>query len=456
VTLRLRLALWFGGVVAAILVVGLVTTFTFSQTTIEESVDNRLRDEARDLDQTPPPNADRLRGLGNGGSGGRGDNRRAADRFRDRFGRVQLIDLDGTTFGAELPMDDALLERVRSTGTSLFSNQTADDGTVIRIFTVALNDGRIAQLTADTTPVSAGFDTVRRALILSGVLGVAAAALLGWFVAGRFTQPITDVTHAARTLARNQDLPSRIEVNRSDEVGDLATSFNHLLTELEVSRQQQSRLVADASHELRTPLTSLRMKVDFLAREPDLPAAKRQEIVGGAAVELESLTELVTELVQLASHSAVDDEPESLNVGQLVTDVASRAQIATGRTITVSTTDSMMTVRPKLVRRAVSNLIDNAHKYSPASQPIEVHEQNGRIEVRDHGPGIAQSDQPYAFERFFRSDTARTQPGSGIGLAMVRQAAERHHGETWVSNATDGGARVGFSVTSLPEPAPRP
>lgn len=453
--LRPRLAVMLGGVVAAVMILVLATSFLFSQSTIRESVDNRLREDARTLLRAPPGFDFRPESLAAAVAAGRdGDGRgrgrqSEADRFRNRPGLSQLIYTDGSTFGTSLQVDDQIVQSVRTTGQPVFSNQMDEDGTAIRVYTVALSDSVIAQLAADTTPLSTGFSTIRQGLLYSGLFGIAAAALLGWLVAGRFTKPIAEVTAAAHGLARNQDLPTRIEVNRSDEVGDLATSFNQMMTDLHVSRQQQQRLVADASHELRTPLTSLRMKVDFLKQEPDLPAEKRQDIVRGAAVELESLSELVTELVQLASNNARDDKPENINVGSLVEDVAHRAQLSTGRLIDVSVSDSAMTVHPKMVRRAVSNLIDNAHKYSPTDRSIEVSEQHGRIEVRDHGPGIAAADQPRAFDRFFRADDARKRPGSGIGLALVKQAADRHGGTTWVSDAEGGGAVVGFSVRSV-------
>ena len=99
-----------------------------------------------------------------------------------------------------------------------------------------------------------------------------------------------------------------------------------------------------------------------------------------------------------------------------------------------------------MLERAISNLVDNAVKYSPAGTPIEVTVGPGRVEVRDHGPGIAPEDQPYVFERFYRSTAARTEPGSGLGLAIVEQIVARHGGRAWASNSPEGGAVVGFQL----------
>lgn len=309
------------------------------------------------------------------------------------------------------------------------------------------NRSATIQVARNIEATETGLQELRRQILVGSLLGIALAGMLGALVARRLTEPITAVAGAAKQMALRQDLPSRIEVDRTDEVGDLADSFNQMLNALEVSRDQQQRLVADASHELRTPLTSLRLKIDLLDSRPDLPDNQRQEILSGAAVELETLTDLVTELVDLASDPSSVGEPSSdVDVGHLVHEVAEQVRRTTGRTITVDARSMLATVRPKMVRRAISNLVDNAVKYSPSDTPIDVRFDMGRVEVRDHGEGIADSDLEHVFDRFYRSPSARTQPGNGIGLAIVQRVAQLHGGEVWARNAHDGGAIVGFSV----------
>jgi two-component system sensor histidine kinase MprB len=99
-----------------------------------------------------------------------------------------------------------------------------------------------------------------------------------------------------------------------------------------------------------------------------------------------------------------------------------------------------------MLQRAISNLVENAIKYSPVGTPIDVAIDGGRLEVRDHGSGIAPVDQPLVFERFYRATATRTEPGSGLGLAIVKQIVDRHSGSVWASNHRDGGALVGFSI----------
>ncbi len=372
-----------------------------------------------------------------------------------------------------LPDDDRVFVRLRvvdGRGNVLVDDGLPPvDGVVLpRLDTVDIDGERFRMASAQTGPnnrivvqvarniedVEAGLTRLRNRILFGSLLGVGLAGLLGALVAQRMTAPILAVTDAAKSMARRQDLPSRIEVTRSDEIGELGTSFNQMLSALEVSRDQQRRLVADASHELRTPLTSLRLKIDLLDSTPDLPAEQRQQLLAGSAAELERLSDLVAELVGLASDPTTTDEaPRSVPLGVLAQEVAQTIRQRDGRTIEVEVRgDDPVSIRPTMVRRAVSNLVGNAVKYSPEGAPIVVRVDAGELEVHDVGEGIAEEDLPHIFDRFFRSPTARTQPGNGIGLAIVARVAELHGGRTWARNrpaAGDdpGGAVVGFSVS---------
>lgn len=307
----------------------------------------------------------------------------------------------------------------------------------------------VVQVARNVEDIEAGLVRLRRQIVLGSLVGVALAGLLGALVARRLTAPIIEISAAAQQMGLRQDLPSRIAVDRNDEIGDLARSFNQMLSALEISRDQQRRLVADASHELRTPLTSLRLKIDLLDSTPGLAAEQRQELLSGAAAELERLTTLTAELVSLATDPTnTDEQPTAIQLTNLVNDVVETVRRSSGRTIDVqSVVGAEVLVREQMVARAVSNLLSNAIKYSPGATPITVSVDSSRIEVRDRGPGIPPADLPHVFDRFFRSPEARTRPGNGIGLAIVQRVAELHSGNTWARNADDGpGAVVGFSV----------
>ncbi|MGI9606908.1 MAG: ATP-binding protein [Acidimicrobiales bacterium] len=375
-----------------------------------------------------------------GGPGGVFD----ADAVADNrlFARIRITDVAGRVVVDEgLPFVEPS-ERPRVV-------TVAVDGERFRMAVAQVGDGRnpaVLQVARNVEDTEAGLARLRNRIVLVSLFGVGLAAALGALVARRLSRPIVEVATAARQLAR-QDMPGRIHVDRTDEVGDLAESFNQMLVALEVSREQQARLVGDASHELRTPLTSLRLKIDLLDSTPDLPAAQRQDLLSGAAMELERLSDLVVELVDLASDpSMAVEEPVPTDLGQLVADVAERVRRTTGRTIDVEGNGSQVPVRDRMVRRAVSNLLDNAIKYSTDAEPVRVVVDGTRITVHDRGEGIPEEDLDHVFDRFYRSPQARTRPGNGIGLAIVDRVARLHEGQTWAQNAPTGGAVVGFSV----------
>jgi len=324
------------------------------------------------------------------------------------------------------------------------------DGERFRMAVAQVGAGRAGgtlQVARNVEDVERSLGQLRRQIVLGSLLGVALAAALGAFVARRLSTPISEVAAAAHQMALREGLPSRIETDRTDEVGELAESFNKMVSALEVSRDQQQRLVADASHELRTPLTSLRLKIDLLDSTPDLPSDQRQDLLRWAADELERLTDLVAELVDLAADPTVGEEAAiEVDLARSVTDVVERARRSSGRTIELTADPAIAVVRDRSVRRAVSNLVDNAIKYSPVGSPIVVEQRGGHIEVRDRGPGIPEGELPFVFDRFYRSPSARTQPGNGIGLAIVKRVAELHGGDVWARNEPTGGAVVGFSV----------
>lgn len=435
--MRRRLAIVLSALFAVVVVTYAVLTWWLAGRNVTGAIDDQLAEQA-DVAELLAIDERRGRFPGNFDD-------RAVDRLSETTFRVQFIERDGDVVGdTDLPVDPEAVARARAGADDQYATIELDDRSY-RMLTRGV-DGSVLQLATDIDSIERGLRGLRGGLFLMGLIGIGAAGVVGWFVARSFTRPIVDVTAAAAQLAERRELPQPIETDRRDEVGKLAESFNELLSALAMSQEQQERLVADASHELRTPLTSLRVKIDFLRAEPDLPAGQRAEIIEGAAVELEALGDLVTELVDLATDSSADEPVERVDLGALVDDAARRARLTTHRTITTSTTGAIVEARPTMVRRALSNLIGNAHKYSPADAPIEIAEFSGGIEVRDHGPGFDDDERAHAFDRFYRSSGVQHVPGSGIGLAIVKQTADVHGGRVWIDDVPGGGAAVGFSL----------
>jgi two-component system sensor histidine kinase MprB len=281
------------------------------------------------------------------------------------------------------------------------------------------------------------------ALLVIGVAGVALAAYAGVLVARRGLRPVTDLTVAVEHVARTGEL-QLIDVRGDDELARLGNSFNAMLTAVERSRERQRRLVADAGHELRTPLTSLRTNLDLLKQAHGglgLSATDKAELLDDVVAQVEELTGLVSDLVELARDDVEKSEGRPVDMAEVVNAAVERARRRAPEV------HFDVRVRPwtvfgdaRALERAVLNLLDNAGKWSPAGGTVTVRLSDGVVSVADEGPGIAEADLPFVFERFYRSEESRTMPGSGLGLAIVRQAAERHGGTVTADRAPQGGA----------------
>ena len=433
-----RLALSLGGIVTVLVICLGALNWWIASSSLLDAVDARLAEQAEAIEDFSSQRRDRAADFGGGFDPG-------DSIFEQRTFRVQFISPDGSTTGdLDIPLDEEVFTKVSETQTNSFRTEEIG-GHAFRIVTHA-EDDEIIQIATDITSIQDGLGDLRRGSLVLGIAGVAVAGFLGWIVARRFTKPIVEVTAAASQLAKDHRLPGPIESDRTDEIGQLASSFNELLSALEVSREQQTRLVSDASHELQTPLTSLRLKLEFLQSEPELSDDEQGSIIRGATLEVEALGALVSELVEVASNGMTDETPERLNLGEIADEAARKARLTTRRVVTTSTAGVVVMARPTMVRRALSNLIANANKYSPDGTPIEIHEFGGGIEVRDHGPGTTSEERAHAFNRFYRARGNQHIPGSGIGLAIVKQVADAHGGRVWIDNASGGGAVVGFSV----------
>jgi two-component system sensor histidine kinase MprB len=217
-----------------------------------------------------------------------------------------------------------------------------------------------------------------------------------------------------------------------------------MLEALRGSVARQRQLVQDASHELRTPLTSLRANTELLERG-QLSDADRSSILADMRAEVDELADLSAELSALAIDNRTTEEPVSIDLSDIAQEIAVRASRRSGSPVTVHATPGTTVIaRPNQLERALSNLVDNAIKFTNDSSEIEIHVGSFRVEVRDKGPGIADVDKPLVFDRFYRATATRSMPGSGLGLSIVSQFATDHNASAYVLDNAGGGAIVGL------------
>lgn len=325
----------------------------------------------------------------------------------------------------------------------VWSNFSAND-VDYRVLTVAVPDGTLVRVGKDTAVVDRALGSMRTRFPLSTFLAAFVAAVVGWLFARRITRPIEQLAATAESIAATQDLDQPIQQAGAGEVGALARSFSAMVAALRNSLARQRQLVQDASHELRTPLTSLRANTELLERA-NLSDEERRSILSDMRAEVDELAALSAELGALATDHRSAEQAVPVNLADIAAEVVERTRRRTTVPVNLETgSDTIVVARPHQLERAVSNLVDNAVKFSDGAGEITVAVSARSVEVRDRGPGIPDEDKPRVFDRFYRALNTRSMPGSGLGLAIVSQCAEDNDGETFVRDNPGGGAVVGI------------
>jgi two-component system, OmpR family, sensor histidine kinase MprB len=371
-------------------------------------------------------------------------------QFISRSGKVEVPGGQGSSPNVPLNATD---RKTAASGSGRSLSDRTVKGTHLRVLTIG---------THSAGPLKAGAVMIARPLgevdhelnrivlmlLVVGLAGIAIAALLGALVARTALGPIVRFTRRTESLTGEMDLSQRLQVSGRDELARLANSFNTTLDALQGALSAQRQLIADASHELRTPIASLRANIQILEDAHRLAPAEQRRLRADIIDELDELTALVADVVELARGSRVSSAREDVRLDEIAGDAVARARRRGELRFDVDLQPTIVRGEPDRIARAVSNLLDNARKWSPPDGVVEVALRGGVLTVRDHGPGFSEDELAKVFERFYRAERARKLPGSGLGLAIVRQAAEAHGGYAKATNATGGGACLEVSFGS--------
>ncbi|MET7450847.1 HAMP domain-containing sensor histidine kinase [Streptomyces sp. NPDC005574] len=364
--------------------------------------------------------------------------------------------------------DENVIKNAKS-NEAFFRDGTDGDGNTVRVLTLYLgvdqSDSKgVAVLLA--TPLKSTESTLNDlalVLLLVSGIGVLGAGAAGLAVARAGLRPVDKLTEAVEHVARTEDLSIRIPVDEDsdDEVARLSRSFNSMTSSLANSRDLQQQLIADAGHELRTPLTSLRTNIELLTRSEEIgrpiPAADRKALLASVKAQMTELASLIGDLQELSrpdtgSHTG---RTRVLAWQDVVESALRRARLRGPElTITADVHPWYVRAEPSALERAVVNILDNAVKFSPEGGTVDVRLGDGVLTVRDHGPGIPSDELPHVFDRFWRSPSARSLPGSGLGLSIVARTVQQAGGEVSLTQADGGGTVATIRLPGAPTPPP--
>ncbi len=379
---------------------------------------------------------------------------------------IQVVDRNGTVAaqsnnlgGQIMPLSEETLRRAAngsdffetvmsgSQGLRIYNRPLVLEGQIIGVLQV----GRILG------PTEAALKRLRLLLLFGGGIILILAGTLGWLLAGAALRPINRITETASAI-QAKDLSRRINYSGpGDEVGRLAGTLDNMLERLqaayhglEKAEAAQRRFVSDASHELRTPLTTIRGNVELLRKMGDADPVTRAEALADIAGEAERMSRLVADLLVLArADSKLELKKEEISPVALLTDAARTGQALSEKVGFLAGVFSTFEEYKLLgdadyLKQLFIILIENAFKYTPAGGEVRLEARlDGSFletQVIDSGIGIAESDQPFIFDRFYRADEARSGEGTGLGLAIARWIAAEHGGAISVESKVGEGS----------------
>src|SRR5438552_7755507 len=439
---RLRVTLLTATAVAVAAIGAAVAMYFVVQNQLIEQVDGNLALAAQNAARGGPGPGERRFGPPSGFMTGRSDI------------YAQIISTSGTVIRTDFgtPQNSLVTSDVKevAAGSQPAFKATAQAQDVrLRVLVVPIQSGGAIEVVQELDVVDGALAETRVRLAEFAGAAILLAATLGFLIGRAVLAPVKRLTTTVEEVTRTRDLSRRVAAHGRDELSRLGTSFDAMLGQLETSLRSQRQLVSDAGHELRTPLTSLRTNLELLERGQPSDPGERQLLLGDLVRQMERLTALVGDLIEVARDEEAPMPFEELRLDEVVHEVVDDVSFRYPK-VQFVVTATPSTVRGVKVRvaRAITNLLDNAAKYSPTGAIVEITVAGGEVAVRDHGPGVAAEAASRVFDRFWRSNDVRQPPGSGLGLATVKDVAESHGGSVVLETPSDGGARFRLRLGS--------
>ena len=458
-SIRLRLTLLYSGLLAlTLLILGVVLIMTVSSVMFN-TTEGALAEEAQHIISSRPARPD----FDHEGF----DVRPVAvpETYVQARGTDGAILSRTTNLGSyNLPIDTNRLAAAQN-GEAWTDVVVTDNGRLFILNQPVISRGQLVgvlQFARSLAEQDEALETLRNVLLIGSLLVVIVAFILGWVLSGTALRPIQRITDTAHVIGVQHDFERRVDYRGPpDEVGRLATTFNDMLNELQGAHQQteqslqtQRRFVADASHELRTPLTTIRGNLGLLQRQPPIAEEDQHAVLSDMVDETNRLIRLTNDLLVLARSDAGRTlQFAPVPIAPLVDDVCRQTKMLSEQSTIVCEAVPDVNVQgdQDAIKQVLLILLDNALKYTPPGGTITIGAQqiNRTIAIRisDTGPGIAPEALPHIFERFYRSDEARTGAGAGLGLAIAQELITAQHGEITVNSEVGKGST--FTVTLL-------
>jgi heavy metal sensor kinase len=453
--LRARLTLWYVGAFSVVLILFSTGVYFFVERILVERMDANLRVTLRTARSALAHETNPRTPVGEA---------LEEPRFPDQI--VALVDPDGRVL-ARKPIHSAVVFRLpalplRASASPQFyelpeSNSEADDSCrgIYQLLTpvATSNPASIIVVTASAESLSDHLDALQNVLAIAIIVSLLLAGCGGWFLARHSLSPLAAMASATERITAN-NLDERLPVATKDELGRLASKFNELLSRLSASFSQQRQFMTDASHELRTPLSVVRTAAQVSLQKPKRSESEYRDALAVIEQQAARLSRIVEDMFAItrADMNQLPLDLSEVYLDEIVADTVRAAAILAQCKGVHLATQEMQEARyrgdDRLLRQMISNLLDNAVKFTPEGGIVNVHLQrvgaSYDVTIADTGCGIPDELQPRIFDRFFRVDKARAGAnglsGAGLGLAIARVIAELHEGRVTLQQSGAAGS----------------
>jgi heavy metal sensor kinase len=461
-TLAFRLTLWYAGVFAVSACVAFLLFYTLITSLFRERTDQELLGQASEFSAVLA-----TRGFEAVKSLAMLEAQAAGVKkvfFRLLSSRGQVFSSSNMSYWQDIDIREAAIKTLVRDRKSVFETVSIPNRKdKVRILHVMVSPGIILQIGQSMETDSRFIDAFKNIFVITMVLLVGLAAGVGWFMARRAVSGVEAVTRTAREISGGT-LDKRVPVGtRGDEIDQLATTFNQMLGRIQALVTEIREMSDNIAHDLKSPIARIRGTAE-VTLTTGKTLGEYENMAAGTVEECDRLIDMINTMLMITkAESGVDKgHDEDLDLSQLVRDACELLEPVAedkGLSLKFDTPNSCLLVGDRrMIQRILSNLLDNALKYTPSGGAVTVSlsERNGRevvLAVQDTGIGIPAGDLPHVFERFYRCDQSRSEPGTGLGLSLARALARAHNGDITVTSTPGQGST--FTLI-LPKSRPDP
>lgn len=453
-TLAFRLTLWYGGIFTLCSGVAFLLFYTLITSVLQERTDQELLAQAQRFSTL-------LVGDGIGDVNNSAVIEAQAAGEKKVFFR--LLNLTGEVFSSsnmsywkDINVDVGAIEKLlRGSGPILETITIPNRSDEVRILYAMLSPSVIVQVGQAMESQARLLDAFKRIFIITMSFLIFLAAGVGWFMARRAVSGIEAVTHTAQKISGGS-LQERVPVKpRGDEIDQLATTFNQMVDRIQTLLTEIKEMSDNIAHDLRSPVTRIRGTAE-VTLTTGKSLGDYENMAASTIEDCDRLLDMINTMLLISKTEAGVEKPsrEEVDIAALIRQACEIFQpIAEDKNVRLSHRAAEKTLifgDTRMLQRMLSNILDNGVKYTPSGGKIKVSltESESRdlvISVNDTGVGISKADLPRIFERFYRCDQSRSQPGTGLGLSLARAIARAHGGDITVTSTVNQGST--FNIT---------